>query len=124
MARLGLARTLPAVVLALCITLLVAALAGGAAQAGMRAASQWRAGLLGAGYGIALLLAFVMAHTGLNGFIAPIFDAPGGGLTPQDLFFNGYVRPALALLSVGALPAALFGGGFAWLCRRLGETPA
>ncbi len=118
MTHQSLARTLPPVVLALAATVLAAALSGPAAQALVARRRGWRAWCGGAAYGTVLYLFYVAAQVTFNGFVAPIFRAPGGGETPQSLLLADYVAPALALVVVGVVPAAIAGAVFGGWWRR------
>ncbi len=123
MAHQSLARTLPPVVLALVATVLAAALSGPTAQAALARRPGWRAWLGGAAYGTVLYLVYVAAQVTFNGFVAPIFRAPGGGETPQSLLLADYVAPALALVVVGVGPAAIAGAAFGgWWRRRAARS--
>jgi hypothetical protein len=111
---------LPAAVLGLIVTLIVAAAAGPRLQA---IAFRGRAGssaLAGALVGAGLLGVFVLAAVNIQGFIAPVFRPPGEGLSPAAWFMTDFVTPALAIGGTFLLPALLGGVVYALLGRRKG----
>lgn len=109
MMHLGPARSLPPALLALCITLLVALAFAARWQAAVGARSLFGRIALGNVCALVLLAAFTVVWVQINGFMAPVFRAPGAGLSPGEWFVRDMVAPSLAVGGLGLIPALVSG---------------
>lgn len=114
----GLARTLPAPLIAMAVTAAVALAAGPRLQRWTAAAGRGRALLAGMAAGVGLLAVFVAAQVNVAAFIAPVFRPPGGAFSPADWFVHDYLAPAAMLLGTGLPLAVAAGACYGLACRR------
>ena len=109
MLKVGVNQTLPAAVLGLGITALVALAAGPRAQGWLYGQTRLRRVVRGAVVACLLLGVLVAVTDNIQGFIAPVFRPPGQTLSPGEWFMQDFIMPTFALTMLGALPAVIGG---------------
>lgn len=109
MMHLGPTRSLPPALLALGTTLLVALGFATRWQSAFAAKATFGRIVRGNVYALILLAVFTVVWVQINGFMAPIFRAPGAGLSPGEWFVRDMVAPSLAVSGLGLIPALVSG---------------
>lgn len=109
MLKVGIAQSLPAAVLGLGVTALVALAAGPRAQRWLSGQPHARRALRGAVIACLLLGVLVAVTVNIQGFIAPVFRPPGQTLSPGEWFMQDFIMPTFALTALGTLPAVVGG---------------